>query len=97
MNSEEEILTLYVQYVSIKKINVGSTVQFNEKIIGRIEQIDQNFDAFILKLAIDSEIHIPMLSKFRIKTDQNINDFIDIELSDSEKILKDKEFFIGEE
>lgn len=97
MKAKEESLTLYVQYESINDIKIGSTVRLEEKTIGQVEQIDENPDAFILKLVIDSEVQIPMLSRFSIRTDENQNDFIDIEFSNRERTLKSNDYFNGNE
>jgi len=88
---------LYVQFVNKKELKEDSKVKMKGKVIGKVIGLEQNPDAYIVTILINEEVDIPLLSKFKIKAETYHINFIDIEQSNDNRLLRGNEYFSGEE
>lgn len=87
---------LYVQYIDKKELKEGSVVKLNGEVVGKVIGLDENPDAYILTLLIKEGLEIPLLSKFKIKAENDHNFFIVIEYSNDKRLIRANDYFSGE-
>lgn len=86
---------IYVQYQIVGRLKIGAKVKANGNVIGEVVSFMHNPDALIVKLAIDENILIPILSKFIIRKGFWFGDYIEVEYSNYTRMLKENEYFSG--
>jgi len=88
---------IYVQYVDKKGLKIDDQIRMEGKVVGKILGFDENPDAWIVNIMINEDVAIPFLSKFFIKKEADGTNYIDIEPSVNNELIRANAYFGGEE